>query len=135
MKKYIQKSLILSAIIFFIVTFISFLCFDYIEEMKLSFLIGIIAFLSMGIHYLTAHIFYDSFLKEIICKYILVEIMVLVIGVLCGWFVMSNWWMSFVYATPAVVLAYLVGIVKIKRDVQAINQKLVEKKERISDDK
>lgn len=135
MKKYIQKSLILSAIIFFIVTFISFLCFDYIEEMKLNFLIGIIAFLSMGIHYLTAHIFYDSFLKEIICKYILVEIMVLVIGVLCGWFVMSNWWMSFIYVTPAFVLAYLVGVVKIKRDVQAINQKLVEKKEIITDDK
>lgn len=135
MKKYIQKSLILSAIIFFIVTFISFLCFDYIEEMKLNFLIGIIAFLSMGIHYLTAHIFYDSFLKEIICKYILVEIMVLVIGVLCGWFVMSNWWMSFIYVTPAFTLAYLVGIVRIKRDVQAINQKLVEKKEIISDDK
>ncbi len=128
MKKYIQKSLMLSAIILFIVTLISFFCFDYIEEMKLNFLIAIIAFLSMGIHYLTAHLFYDSFLKEIICKYVLVEIMVLIVGILCGWFVKSNWWMSFVYVTPAFVIAYLVGIVQIKREVQSINQKLVEKR-------
>ena len=131
MKKYIQKSLMLSAIILFIVTLISFFCFDYIEEMKLNFLIAIIAFLSMGIHYLTAHLFYDSFLKEIICKYVLVEIMVLVVGILCGWFVKSNWWMSFVYVTPAFVIAYLVGIVQIKREVQSINQKLIEKGEKV----
>ena len=39
MKKYIQKSLMLSAIICIIVTLVSFLCFEYREEMKLNFLI------------------------------------------------------------------------------------------------
>ena len=129
MKKYIQKSLILSAIIWIVVTLISFLCFAYREEMKLNFLIVLIAFLGMGIHYVTVYLFYESFLKEIICKYVLVEIMVLVIGIISGWFVRSNWWMSFVYVTPVVLLAYLLGIMQMKKDIESINQKLAEKKE------
>jgi hypothetical protein len=129
-KKYIQQSLMLSAIIWIIVTVVSFLCFEYREEMKLNLLIVIMSFLGMGIHYLTSYIFYDSFLKEVICKYILVEIMVLVIGIFSGWFIKTNWWMSFVYVTPVFILAYLLGITRIKRDVQAINQKLETRKER-----
>lgn len=129
MKKYIQKSLILSAIIWIVVTLISFLCFAYREEMKLNFLIVLIAFLGMGIHYATVYLFYESFLKEIICKYVLVEIMVLVIGIISGWFVRSNWWMSFVYVTPVFLLAYLLGIMQMKKDIESINQKLAEKKE------
>ena len=129
MKKYIQKSLILSAIIWIVVTLISFLCFAYREEMKLNFLILLIAFLGMGIHYVTVYLFYESFLKEIICKYVLVEIMVLVIGIISGWFVRSNWWMSFVYVTPVFLLAYLLGIMQMKKDIESINQKLAEKKE------
>lgn len=34
----------------------------------------------------------------------------------------------FVYVTPVFILAYLLGITKMKRDVQAINLKLAEKK-------
>lgn len=128
MKKYIQKSLMLSAIIWIIVTLVSFLCFEYREEMKLNFLILIVSFLGMGIHYFTSYIFYDSFLKELICKYILVESMVLVIGIFSGWFIETNWWMSFIYVTPVFVLTYLLGIAQMRRDVQAINLKLAEKK-------
>lgn len=132
MKKYIQKSLMLLAIILFIVTLVAFLCFEYIEEMKLNFLILLIAFLSMGIHYLTENLFYDNFLMELICKYVLVESMVLIIGILSGWFVKENWWMSFVYVTPVFILAYCVGIIQMRREVEAINRKLGEKKERKS---
>ena len=128
MKKYIQKSLMLSAIIWIIVTLVSFLCFEYREEMKLNFLILIVSFLGMGIHYFTSYIFYDSFLKELICKYILVESMVLVIGIFNGWFIEINWWMSFIYVTPVFFLSYLLGITQMRRDVQAINLKLAEKK-------
>lgn len=118
----------LAAIIFLIMTLVSFFCFEYRAEMKLNFLILLLAFLGMGIHYFTVYFFYDSFLKEILCKYVLVEISVLVIGGLSGWFIKSNWWMSFVYVTPVFLLAYLFGIVQMKRDVESINQKLAEKK-------
>lgn len=131
MKSYIQKSLMLSAIIFFIVTLVSFLCFEYMEEMKLNFLIVIIAFGSMGIHYFTESKFYKNFLMELICKYFLVEFMVLVVGIINGWFIKSNWWMSFIYVTPVFALAYLAGILKMKREVEVINQKLTEKKEKV----
>ena len=128
MKRYIQKSLMLSAIIWIIVTLVSFLGFEYREEMKLNFLIVMLSFLSMGIHYFTLYIFCDSFLKELICKYVLIEAMVLTVGVFSGWFIKENWWMSFVYVTFVFVLAYLLGIAQLKRDVQAINQKLTERK-------
>lgn len=128
MKKYIQKSLMLSAIIWIVVTLVSFFGFEYREEMKLNFLIVMLSFLSMGIHYFTLYIFCDSFLKELICKYVLIEGMVLAIGVFSGWFIKENWWMSFVYVTFVFVLAYLLGIAQLKRDVQAINQKLTERK-------
>ena len=118
----------LAAIIFLIMSLVSFFCFEYRAEMKLNFLILLLAFLGMGIHYFTVYFFYDSFLKEILCKYVLVEISVLVIGGLSGWFIKSNWWMSFVYVTPVFLLAYLFGIVQMKRDVESINQKLAEKK-------
>ena len=61
-------------------------------------------------------------------KLIIKENMVLVIGIFSGWFIETNWWMSFVYVTPVFILAYLLGITKMKRDVQAINLKLAEKK-------
>ena len=128
MKRYIQKSLMLSAIIWIVVTLVSFLGFEYREEMKLNFLIVMLSFLSMGIHYFTLYIFCDSFLKELICKYVLIEAMVLTVGVFSGWFIKENWWMSFVYVTFVFVLAYLLGIAQLKRDVQAINQKLTERK-------
>lgn len=128
MKKYIQKSLMLSAIIWIVVTLVSFFGFEYREEMKLNFLIVMLSFLSMGIHYFTLYIFCDSFLKELICKYVLIEGMVLAIGVFSGWFIKENWWMSFIYMTFVFALAYLLGITQIKRDVQAINQKLTERK-------
>ena len=83
----------------------------------------------MGIHYLTVYIFYDSFLKEILCKYILVELVVLIIGVFNGWYVQSNWGMSFIYVTPVFLLEYLFGIVQIKREIQFINEKLAKQKE------
>lgn len=130
MKGFIQKSLMLSAIIWIMVTLVSFLCSGYKEEMKLNFLLVIIGFLSMGIHYLTSFIFYDSFLKESICKYIFVEIIVLTIGIFNGWFIKGNWWMSFIYVTPVFALAYILGIIQIKRDVQVINLELAEKKQR-----
>lgn len=132
MKKYIQKSLMLSAIIWIIMTLVSFLCFEYKEEMRLNFLIIIMSFLGMGIHYFIAYIFYDSFLKELVCKYVLVETMVLVVGIFSGWFIKTNWWMSFVYVTPVFVLTYLLGITQMNREVQSINLKLAEKKERKS---
>lgn len=128
MKRYIQKSLMLSAIIWIIVTLVSFLGFEYREEIKLNFLIVMLSFLSMGIHYFTLYIFCDSFLKELICKYVLIEAMVLTVGIFSGWFIKENWWMSFVYVTFVFALAYLLGIAQLKRDVQAINQKLTEKK-------
>ena len=128
MKKYIQKSLMLSAIIWIVVTLVSFFGFEYREEMKLNFLIVMLSFLSMGIHYFTLYIFCDSFLKELICKYVLIEGMVFAIGVFRGWFIKENWWMSFIYVTFVFALAYLLGITQIKRDVQAINQKLTERK-------
>ena len=112
----------LSSIIFLIVTAVSFLCFEYIEEMKLNFLIFLLAFLSMGIHYVTMYVFHGRFLKEILWKYILVEIMVLSIGIPSGWFIKSNWWMSFVYVTPVFALGYVCGIVQINREIQEINQ-------------
>ena len=118
----------LSAIIWIVVTLVSFLGFEYREEMKLNFLIVMLSFLSMGIHYFTLYIFCDSFLKELICKYVLIEAMVLTVGVFSGWFIKENWWMSFVYVTFVFVLAYLLGIAQLKRDVQAINQKLTERK-------
>lgn len=122
----------LSAIIWITVTVVSIFCFAYQEEMKFNFLIMLVAFLSMAIHHITSYIFYDSFLKELFWKYALVEGMVLSIGVLSGWFVKSNWWMSFVYVTPVFALAYIFGIVQMQRDIQTINQKLAERKVRRS---
>lgn len=130
MKRYMRKSLMLSAIIWITVSLVSFLCFEYQEEMKFNFLVILVAFLSMAIHYITSYIFYDSFLKELLWKYGLVEGVVLTVGVLSGWFVKANWWMSFVYVTPVFVLAYFFGIVQMRRDIQVINQKLAERKVR-----
>ncbi|WP_342759215.1 DUF3021 family protein [Kineothrix sedimenti] len=127
MKRYIQSSLQLSSIIIIVVTFISFLCFDYTQDMKFIFQIVLIAFLGMAVHYAVAYIFYDSFLKELICEYIVIEITVLIVGCINGWFIRSNWWMSFIYITPIFLLAYLLGITHIKKEILSINKKLKEK--------
>lgn len=127
MKKYIQKSLSLAAIIIFLITFISYFCFDYSEEMKLLFSITIMSFLFMGIHYLVLYIFGDWLFLEIIVEYILVGIIVILAGFLNKWFNQSNWWMSLIYITPVFLIAYALEIAHIKTEMNTINKKLKQK--------
>lgn len=129
MKKYIQSSLALSAIILFVVTVISFLCFDYNENMKLILGIIFMSFLIMGIHHLTVFFLSEWLLMEIAVEYVCVEVVVLLGGVLLRWFFLSNWWMSLIYITPVFVIAYLLEIVHVKTEISVINDRLARRKE------
>lgn len=127
MKKYIQRSLSLAAIIILIVTTISYFYFDYSEVMKFIFSIIIMSFLIMAIHYVALYIFSEWLFLEIVVEFILVEIVVLLTGILNHWFIQSNWWMSFIYITPVFIIAYALETAHVKTEINTINNKLKEK--------
>ena len=133
MKKYIQRSLSLAAIIIFVVMTISYFCFDNAEETKLLFSIIFLSFLIMGSHYLVLYFLGDWIVLEIIVEYSLTEIIVLLTGIVQKWFVASNWWMSFVYITPVFIIVYTLEIVPLKTEIREINEKLHERKNRNED--
>ncbi len=133
MKKYIQRSLSLAAIIIFVVMAVSYFCFDNAEETKLLFSIIFLSFLIMGSHYLVLYFLGDWIVLEIIVEYSLTEIIVLLTGIVQKWFIASNWWMSFVYITPVFIIVYTLEIVPLKTEIREINEKLHERKNRNED--
>ena len=128
MKKYIQRSLSLAAIIIFVVMTISYFCFDNSEETELLFSIIFLSFLIMGSHYLVLYLLGDWIILEIIVEYSLTEMIVLLTGIFQKWFVASNWWMSFVYITPVFIIVYTLEIIPLKTEIKEINEKLRERK-------
>lgn len=55
--------------------------------------------------------------------------MVLLYGYYVGWFAKENWYLVFIYATIVYIVAILLDIARVKKDVDYINTVLKKKRE------
>ncbi len=122
MKGLIKKTLLLSSLIIMVVFLISWALFGYEDEIGLVMKLFGIAFLTNVVELIFINLHLENFLLEMVLENLIVTGIVLILGVWFGWFFEINWWMVFVYVTPVYVLAYILGITHIKKDVDWINE-------------
>lgn len=59
-----------------------------------------------------------------VVKYVVATGIVMLFGFIAGCFFRSNFWMAFIYVGIVLVLAYLVDVIKTKKDIEFINSKI-----------
>lgn len=84
----------------------------------------LLSLLIVSIQQILRKCFSDHFLCNIIIEYVAVSIFVLLYGYFFQWFIKANWWMVFLYVAAVYVLAYLLDMAIVKRDVDYINAQL-----------
>ena len=124
LKEILKKTFIFTAIIILVVFFFSFLMIGIKPEIMLVFEIFILSFFVTIIQHLVKQIICTYFLVNIMIEYFSVSVFVFLYGYFIEWFYKSNWWMAFVYVAIVYVPAYFLDMVVVKRDIDYINLQL-----------
>lgn len=124
MKEILKKTLLLSAIMIFVVFLISYLFFDAPKDILIVFEILLLSFLIVSLQQLLRRNLFEIFLLNIIIEYLVVSICVLLYGYFFQWFIKANWWMAFLYVAIVYVPAYFLDMAIVKRDIDYINAQL-----------
>lgn len=72
----------------------------------------------------------DYYIIEVLVEYLMVCLIVSVTGLIFGWFEMYYLWKVLLYVTPIYVIGYFLDMVRTKRDVDFINEKIKVRMER-----
>ena len=132
MKRILRDTCVLFALTTISVFVISIIWMGFTDEIKLVlYLLGLSFVISV------ANWFLDEFTSlpiiwNYVVKYIVAATLVLLMGFMVGWFYKSNFWMAFIYVGIVFVFAYLIDAVKAKRDIDFINDKIKNKKQKIA---
>lgn len=128
MKKIMQKTLILAALMIAVVFLVSYIMIGTTEEMILVFELFILAFTVSVIQYFAERLSFENCFVNVICEYLAISIFVLLYGYFVNWFMKSNWWAAFLYVAIVYIPAYFLDIAIVKRNIDFINKKLEEKR-------
>lgn len=128
MKKIMQKTLILAALMIAVVFFVSYIMIGTTEEMILVFELFVLAFIVSVIQYFAEMLAFENCFINVICEYLAISVFVLLYGYFVNWFMKSNWWAAFLYVAIVYIPAYFLDIAIVKRNIDFINKKLEEKR-------
>lgn len=128
MKKIMQKTLILAALMIAVVFLVSYIMIGTTEEMLLVFELFVLAFIVSVIQYFAEMLAFENCFVNVICEYLAISVFVLLYGYFVNWFMKSNWWAAFLYVAIAYIPAYFLDIAIVKRNIDFINKKLEEKR-------
>lgn len=126
MKELIKRVLAVSSIIVATVFGVSWIFFGYTEEIGLVFKIMLLAFIVVILQRYLHRIPFKYYLSNLTLEYIVICAVVLLAGIIFHWFVLSNWWMVFLYVGIVFIVGYFLDLVAIKKDLAFINRKLAE---------
>ena len=121
MKKIIQKTLMLAAMMILVVFVASIWFSGFRAEILLVLELFFLAFFIVVIQYFFANYVMLSPIAATAGEYIAVSCVVLLFGYYVGWFFKSNWWMAFFYVGIIYVPAYFLDMVTVNKDIQYIN--------------
>ena len=132
MKRILRDTCILFALTTLSVFAISIIWMGFTDEIKLVlYLFGLSFLISV------ANWFLDEFTSlpiiwNYIVKYVVATVLVLLLGFIVGWFYASNFWMAFIYVGIVFVFAYFIDAIKAKKDIDYINMKIKNKRQKNS---
>ena len=133
MKRILRDTCVLFALTTLSVFVISILWMGFTDEIKLVlYLFGLSFVISVANWFLDEYTSLPIIWNYVV-KYIVAATLVLLMGFMVGWFYKSNFWMAFIYVGIVFVFAYLIDAVKAKRDIDFINDKIKNKKQKIAE--
>ncbi len=72
----------------------------------------------------------NYYILEVLVEYLMVVMIVGGTGLLIGWFQISCLWNVFLYVTPVYIISYFMDLVRTRRDVDFINERIKQRAER-----
>lgn len=129
-KKLIQKSLILAALIMLAAYTVPAIFYggwkDTLFLYELLLVSGLIC-----VAQLVTNLFKSNYLiLEIALEYLMVILIVGIFGLLFGWYKLTYLWIVLVYVTPVYIIGYLLDLGRTRRDVEFINERIRQRAER-----
>jgi len=121
-KKILQETCILAALMILAVFVCSIIWSGVTAEIELVLLLFGLALIITVVNYLFDEFLTLSILVSYITKYIVFTGIVMLMGVIAGWFYPSNFWMAFIYVGIVFALAYAIDAFRVRMDIRYINE-------------
>ncbi|MBQ4225073.1 MAG: DUF3021 family protein [Oscillospiraceae bacterium] len=134
MKKVMKDTCILSALMIICVFAVSVIWSGFTAEILLVFELFLLAFIISVTLFLTDEWTSLPIAADYIVKFFAVSGIVMLFGFVAGWFYPSNFWMVFIYVGAVFAAAYFLDSIKTKRDVEFINEQILSRQSRQTDD-
>ena len=121
MKKILKDTCMLASLMILAVFAFSILWSGITDEIRLVLMLFGLAFIISIVNYLLDEYLTLSILVSYIVKYFVITGLVMIFGFIVGWFYPSNFWMAFIYVGIVLVLAYFLDSIRVKKDIEFIN--------------
>ena len=121
MKKILKDTCMLASLMILAVFAFSILWSGITDEIRLVLMLFGLAFIISVVNYLIDEYVTLSILMSYIVKYFVITGLVMIFGFIVGWFYPSNFWMAFIYVGIVLVLAYFLDSIRVKKDIEYIN--------------
>ena len=121
MKKILKDTCMLASLMILAVFAFSILWSGITDEIRLVLMLFGLAFIISVVNYLIDEYVTLSILRSYIVKYFVITGLVMIFGFIVGWFYPSNFWMAFIYVGIVLVLAYFLDSIRVKKDIEYIN--------------
>ncbi|SHI24532.1 hypothetical protein SAMN02745229_02358 [Butyrivibrio fibrisolvens DSM 3071] len=124
MKRILRDTCILAALMILCVFTVSIIWVGLTDEIRLVIELFLLSFIITLANWFIDEFISLSILWCYVVKYVVATGIVMLFGFIAGWFFRSNFWMAFIYVGIVLVLAYLVDVIKTKKDIEFINSKI-----------
>ena len=124
MKRILRDTCILAALMILYVFTVSIIWVGITDEIRLVIELFLLSFIITLANWFIDEFISLSILWCYVVKYVVATGIVMLFGFIAGCFFRSNFWMAFIYVGIVLVLAYLVDVIKTKKDIEFINSKI-----------
>ncbi|MCR5770630.1 MAG: hypothetical protein K6G87_05265 [Butyrivibrio sp.] len=124
MKRILRDTCILAALMILCVFTVSIIWVGLTDEIRLVIELFLLSFIITLANWFIDEFISLSILLCYVVKYVVATGIVMLFGFIAGWFFRSNFWMAFIYVGIVLILAYLVDVIKTKKDIEFINSKI-----------
>lgn len=124
MKEFLKKSLILTILILFAAYYIPAIWNENVWENSFVLQIFGVSLLICFIQLLLNRWKTNWYLLELLAEYTMVVIVVMLTGLFFRWFPIKELWIVFVYVTPVYIVGYFLGLARVKKEIDEINEEI-----------
>lgn len=130
MKDFIKKILVLGALMILTIYTISSIRNEEWSETIFFWQLILLSVIISVVQLLLNRYRFDYYIIEVLVEYLMVCLVVGTTGMIFGWFELHYLWMVLLYVTPIYMIGYFLDMVRTKRDVDYINERIEVRRKR-----